>query len=388
MWEITDKKVTTYQYEFGDEFNAESISPELWQYWYGWARSIYGNKEQQYYSEGKNHELSNGVLKITARKETVEEKMVDWMADTDSIKGGNKFFGLNRQKFNYTSGMLHSKRNFLYGYFEIRFKAPKEKGLWPAFWLYGGSPNEEIDFYEGKTEKNDQIHLDTHCPNRCDDVKGFLKKKNWGGWVKIDKDLSEGFNVISGEWFPDKIKYYLNGKCIGISKVNFSIQKSLVINLAIPSNDGPFKPGPEDGFTKSTPFEIDYIRVWKQGETDLKNRNSTPPVLSALSSEPPANAGMKKKNKLVFGKKTDHSEPGIFVSVFPSTGKTYLININGLEPGQNVNCEIINTESAVVLSKQFSAFQNLIDLGALPTGEYTLKINYGLGNATTKIQVN
>ena len=197
LWQINKDTVITYYYQDGDEFSENEISKDKWNSWYGWARSITSNKEQQYYSDYKNHEIINGCLYITCAKEATSARLTDWMGDADSIKSGKGVFqGLNKRDFKYVSGLIQSKQKFLKGYFEIKFKAPPDKGLWPAFWLYGGSPNEEIDIMELKGERHDQTHVDTHCQG-CDMVRNPIgQKKSFGGWIKLSGDLDKDYNIV------------------------------------------------------------------------------------------------------------------------------------------------------------------------------------------------
>ena len=46
MWQFNKDTVVTWDYQWGDEFNGEKVDEEKWSFWYGWARSIFGNKEQ------------------------------------------------------------------------------------------------------------------------------------------------------------------------------------------------------------------------------------------------------------------------------------------------------------------------------------------------------
>jgi beta-glucanase (GH16 family) len=336
LWQINTDTIIVYNYNDGDEFSGTEVSQEKWKSWYGWARSIYSNKEQQYYSEFKNHEVKDGCLYITPKREDLEAKMIDWMGDNDSIKsGGGKFYGLNKRSWKYTSGLIQTKKEFLRGYFEIKFKAPSEKGLWPAFWVYGGSPNEEIDFMELKGEREDQIHVDTHCRD-CDMVRNFIgQKRSFGGWIKLDGKLNEGFNVVSGSWDENEVRYYLNGKCIAISKVQFSKPKALAANVAIADDKGPFHPGPDKNTKEFSPFIIDYIRVWSKedGQEDQ--------VLKTTDANPkPDNTEAKRHPKMLYGKKADHSTDGIFVSVFPKEDGTLKLFCNGLDRKESYSVKI------------------------------------------------
>lgn len=351
LWQIDKDTVITYSYLDGDEFSSNEIRKDKWDSWYGWARSISGNKEQQYYSDFKNHEQKNGCLYLYVRKTPVEARLVDWMSDNDSIKDGTKFLGFNKRSFNYTSGMLSSKTEYKRGYFEIKFKAPSEKGLWPAFWLYGGSPNEEIDFMELKGERQDEIHVDTHCPNRCDYIQRFPgSKKSFGGWVKLDKKLDEGFTHVSGTWDENEIRYYVNGQCVAISKVKFDAPKKLVINIAVPSDDGPFHPGPDPSIENFSPMVVDYVRVWtKENVPGVKKER---PVFAGFSNAfSLINSEMKKKNKFLYGKKEEHQNEGIFLSLFRDEAGSALLFCNGLTGNDSYNLKVTDANNKTLLEQ-------------------------------------
>jgi len=327
LWQINSDTVQTLYYEDGDEFSSQSISKDKWRSWYGWARSIASNKEQQYYTDYKNLELKNGCLYITTNKKVVNARLIDQYGDNDSIKSGKGVFqGINKRQFKYESGLIQSNKKFLKGYFEIKFKAPPEKGLWPAFWLYGGAPNEEIDIMELKGEREDQTHVDTHCQG-CDVVKNFIgQKKSFGGWIKLNGDLDKGFNVISALWTDEQIRFYLNGKCIAISKVKFTQPKHVVANIAVADNKGPFHPGPDSDVTSFSPFVIDYIRVWS-----FDQDKSGAATLSSSDNNPlPENTEARHHPKMLYGKKNDHVNDGIFVSLFENEAGDFKLYCNGL----------------------------------------------------------
>lgn len=303
------------------------ISKDKWRSWYGWARSIASDKEQQYYTDYKNLELKNGCLYITTNKKVVNARLIDEYGDNDSIKSGKGVFqGINKRQFKYESGLIQSNKKFLKGYFEIKLKAPPEKGLWPAFWLYGGAPNEEIDIMELKGEREDQTHVDTHCQG-CDVVKNFIgQKKSFGGWIKLNGDLDKGFNVISALWTDEQIRFYLNGKCIAISKVKFTQPKHVVANIAVADNKGPFHPGPDSDVTSFSPFVIDYIRVWS-----FDQDKSGAATLSSSDNNPlPENTEARHHPKMLYGKKNDHVNDGIFVSLFENEAGDFKLYCNGL----------------------------------------------------------
>lgn len=129
---------------WSDEFDGDSLSEENWVFEtgsHGW-----GNNELQNYVENTNVEVSNGTLKIIAKKEVSEGS-------------------------NYSSARLNSKNNFRYGKIEIRAKIPEHKGsgIWPALWMLGydietvGWPAcGEIDIMEYVSYSPNETHFSIH----------------------------------------------------------------------------------------------------------------------------------------------------------------------------------------------------------------------------------
>ncbi len=373
LWQINKDTVITFNYRDGDEFSEPQIDKEKWSSWYGWARSIYSNKEQQYYTDYENHELKNGNLYITSAKKTVNARMIDWMGDNDSLKSGKGVFqGFNKREFKYVSGLIQSEQKFLKGYFEIKFKAPSDKGLWTAFWLYGGSPNEEIDIMELKGEREDQTHVDTHCQG-CDKVRNAIgQKRSFGGWLKLDGDLDKGYNIMSCLWDENEVRFYLNGKCIAVAKVKFTQPKHVAANIAIADDHGPFHPGPDKDATTFTPFVIDYIRVWTKEDAQsnfvLKNSDSNPA---------PDNTEIKRSPKMLYGKKKEHANDGIFVSLLKNEDGTMKLFCNGLKKTENYKVKISNGDQNL-----FEKTTNERELSIPVTVSNGVKVEVSYGNKT------
>ncbi|MBL7918641.1 MAG: glycoside hydrolase family 16 protein, partial [Bacteroidia bacterium] len=377
-------------YQEGDEFNGTAVNQQYWKDWFGWGRSISGNKEQQYYSKYKNHFLNDGILTLTAKREDVNERYVDWMADNDSIKEGNTFQGLNKRKFTYTAGMLQSETNFLYGYFEIKFKCPKEPGFWPAFWLYGGNPNEEIDWMELKTEKDNQIHVARYDQNKKNNyIKSIAGKKPWGTWLKFEGSFSEGYNIVSGIWSASTIKYYLNGECIAITKNNFKEPKKLVVNIAVPSKKGAFNPAPNENFKDSVKLEVDYIRVWTRNDFAAKRSNKKAITVEPVTgSEEILESKLITKSKPRYGKKADHDNEGFFVSFVQQAGNKYQLTAIGKEIPRNAIVEIKDQNGKSISKKSVKYGITTYDLSLYPSTPLMLEVNAFGKKATYNFTVN
>jgi beta-glucanase (GH16 family) len=378
MWQMDKDSLITWYYQEGDEFNGQSLNKNYWSDWYGWGRSISGNKEQQYYSRWKNHYVKDGILTLTAKREDVTERYVDWMNDNDSIFDGKKFDGLNKRKFTYTAGLIQSLKDFQYGYFEIKFKIPKEGGFWPAFWLYGGTPNEEIDWMELKSNKPAHIHVGRHSQNKkYNYFPVFLGKKMvWGNWVKFKGSLNERYNVIAGEWNKNYLKYYLNGECIAISFVNLNIPKKLVANIAVSGNKGAFPPAPDKSFKDSVNFDIDYIRVWTRSESLSKRMAG-----NIITEEPIAGpkeikrSSLISKSKLHYGKKSLHANEGLFASFTAQGNFKYQLCVLGKEIPKDGKYTIISSSGKTLHSDALKFGTTVLDFFKYGSSELTLIVD-------------
>ncbi|MEN3042023.1 MAG: glycoside hydrolase family 16 protein [Fervidobacterium sp.] len=104
---------------WADEFDGKELDRNKWKYDIG-NNNGWGNNELQYYTEGKNIKIENGMLIIEARREDIKE----W-----------------NRVYNYTSSRIKTESLFSvqYGKIEARIKFPYGKGLWPAFWMLGSN---------------------------------------------------------------------------------------------------------------------------------------------------------------------------------------------------------------------------------------------------------
>lgn len=325
IWKVTDDAVQTWYYQGGDEFTSPQPDTTFWQSSYPWGRNLFCNKEQQFYSDWNNYELKNGILSLIAKKEIVTNKVLSWEDANYALKCNDEVVGRNEQTFNYSSGMIFSKRKFHYGYYETRFMSDAGKGLWPAFWLYAGVENEEIDIFEIKGERNKDIHVDVHCKSGCNNYKTTLGlvRKNWGDYLTTSAGWQEGFNVIGLEWQPGYLIWYLNGKGIAYWKGNFSNPMWIIANLAIPSDGGPFGPGPDNATRFPAKFQIDYIRYF--GNTPASGKMSGYFELPTANT---ASSALVKKKRPEF-KNAKLKINSLFLTLSQQDKNSYALTVNG-----------------------------------------------------------
>ena len=152
----SDTLIPMYFY-FGDEFVGNTLNKEKWYDNYPW-----GGLEVDNHIAASPHFVSqkNGSLVLKTDRADYIKSVPNWML-TEEFKKKNKEVLLEGNKFqvNYSTSAIYSKNRFQYGYFEARCKVPEQKGVWPAFWLFGQNNKDEIDFMEMKGERRDNCFI-------------------------------------------------------------------------------------------------------------------------------------------------------------------------------------------------------------------------------------
>ena len=242
--------ITDYELVWSDEFEYVGLPDETkWSYdvgGHGW-----GNQELQYYTEGKNATVDNGLLTIEARKEAYEGK-------------------------DYTSARLISKGkgDFLYGKIEVMAKLPPGKGTWSAIWMlptdwkYGGWPaSGEIDIMEHVGYDPGVIHGTVHT-----DRFNHMKRTEKGKSLQVN-EANESFHKYSIEWLPNRIDFYIDdqlyntfepGKILGCPEYKewpFDEKFHLLLNIAVGGTWGGAEGIDESIYPQK--MEVDYVRVYQ-----------------------------------------------------------------------------------------------------------------------------
>ena len=247
---------------WNDEFDGNKLDTSKWSYQIGNGYNGWGNYEKQYYTK-ENVTVSNGSLKITAKKE-------------------------NKNGFEYTSSRIRTVTDdgqtlfaTKYGKIEARIKLPAGTGLWPAFWMmpvdseYGSWPlSGEIDIMEARgrvlNEVNGTIHFGEKRPFN----------RNIGGSYVFDNgtDITD-YHVYAVEWKENEIIWYvddveffrtsnwytMNDGVVAEYPAPFNQEFYLILNMAVGGTyDSQKLPGVDE--VPGT-MEVDYVRVYhnKQG---------------------------------------------------------------------------------------------------------------------------
>lgn len=231
---------------WSDEFNYTGLpSPSKWNMETG--GNGWGNNELQYYTDRESNAMvENGVLTITARKES--------------------FSGMA-----YTSARIttQNKFDFKYGRIEARIKLPYGQGIWPAFWMLGANFNSigwpacgEIDIMEmvGGDGRENTVHCTLHWDNDG-------SKADYGESYTLPSGIfADDFHVFSVEWDSQRIRGYVDNTEYFVADITpaalseFQRNFFIILNVAV----GGVWPGNPDGTTTfPQTMEVDYVRVYQ-----------------------------------------------------------------------------------------------------------------------------
>nr|WP_221382308.1 family 16 glycosylhydrolase [Actinoplanes polyasparticus] len=213
--------------------------------------SGWGNQELQYYTSGTSNVAMNGQgqLVITARKGS----------------GGNSCWNGTCQ---FTSGRIQTAGKFTqqYGHIEARIQVPNGSGLWPAFWMLGGSnwPTDgEIDIMEVVGREPNQLFGTLHGP-------GYSGGNSFGAITTSSTPWHQAFHTYAVDWSPNLVVWTVDGReyfratpeSLRAAKGNvnwvFNHGFFIILNLAIGGNFGQGNPA---GLPAESKMLIDYVHV-------------------------------------------------------------------------------------------------------------------------------
>lgn len=181
-------------------------------------------------------------------------------------------------------------REFTYGYFEVRCKAPAAEGLWSAFWMQsqtmgdetkGGENGAEIDIMESPYYNDPKMPADKYRNTTLHTVHidgyGDAHKSRSSGEYLVDKDMYGEFNTYGLLWTEDEYVFYINGQ--ETWRTDFGVSQSpefLWLSVEIAGDTGSANPENTDneftwaGDIRNNPdsampadFVVDYVRVYQ-----------------------------------------------------------------------------------------------------------------------------
>jgi beta-glucanase (GH16 family) len=246
----TDEKQTVTTMNnlvFQDEFDMDGApNSDFWSYNIGTGSNGWGNNELQHYTDRpQNVVIEDGMLKITARRES--------------------FMGSS-----YTSARILTKGKIeqKYGRIEARIKLPLGRGIWPAFWMLGANSDEVIWPQCG------EIDIMEYLGSNPITAFGTVHGPGYSGGESISKNYTltnsrfdTEFHIFGIEWGKDYINFYIDDKLYNqITPEDvpgewvFNQPFYIILNMAVGGNlPGP--PNTETSFPQT--MLVDYIRIYQ-----------------------------------------------------------------------------------------------------------------------------
>ncbi len=241
-----------WRLEWAEEFNAPldtAVLAQRWRFSYPWGRSSTSSTENGYSTAEALH-AGNGVLNMTMQRRAeprqYRSKVLHY--DTPMLMSRHVVDPLRPNNCN------PDDPGFSYGLFEVRARQPKSAGTGPAFWLYGGAPD-EIDIFETSADLlTNNFHLvpgNYWRPSRREDqtCQSVFYNTDPAG------DLHEQFHTYGMSWLPNEVTFYFDGVPIRRETrfVPAGCSMSLILNIAAFTW----------AQTAADTLVVDYIRVYR-----------------------------------------------------------------------------------------------------------------------------
>ncbi len=205
-------------------------------------RTIWSNKELEWYVD-ENVAAENGVLKLTAKKQSIYGKDVE-----------------SEKQFQYTSGMICNSKSFTqaYGKWEMKVKFPFAKGYWPAFFLVPVQRPTlpEVDVFEYFGKERDKISCTLHWGVQYGQKEPLYYMKS----KELEGDFDNKWMVWSFECLPEKMTWKLNGNTVFESTEGIpTAPLYMIANVAVKDWDN----NPVDDSNLPYIMEIDYVKIYQ-----------------------------------------------------------------------------------------------------------------------------
>lgn len=277
---LTAPAFSGWEVNFIDKFDGTDVN------WINWTAQVDANfnNEVQCYtdddsSDVKNLDISDGTLKIIARKQQVN------------------CAGLADQSKSWTSARINSKdkQEFLYGRIESRIRFHNlEGGTWPAFWMLENRIAESP-----KKNDNDTIHWPNPGAGEIDVWEWFANSPNTyitnffntggancGNEVRYSypNNASDVLNWhdYALEWDENNISFYMDDILVASQNITNCPQYKepmfVLLNVAMGGNLG----GAIDPNLMEATLEIDYLAHCTLTNSNNANRcNESTPIIFA-----------------------------------------------------------------------------------------------------------
>jgi beta-glucanase (GH16 family) len=278
---VTPPVTNQWNIVWSDEFNSNSINPNVWTFETGNGGSNpgWGNNELEYYTTRTNNVYeAGGLLHIVAQKESYDG-------------------------CNYTSARMKTEGLYAtptYGRFVWRARLPAGTGMWPALWMLGN------DFSSVGWPSCGEIDVVENNGATPVWVQGTLHSNNGGPTAVYnfpDGDSVTNFHTYLLDWETNSISWSVDGSLYETQSggAPFNAPFFFIMNIAVGGN---YVTTDTNAINAGTVFpqemQVDYLRVYEltsplqlsfaqsNGQTMLTWPANIVCHLQALTNSPPS----------------------------------------------------------------------------------------------------
>ncbi len=237
---------------FSDDFDKEELDKSKWLTSFYWGKQLLKESyslasDLHYYTDGKNHEVNNSMLKLHTRKENVTGQAWD------------RELGFFPKEFEYTSGLINTGESFRqqYGAFEAKVRMHRSNPVYHAFWMLSDKMVPQIDIFRFSGKRKRRIEFNTYREESGrKDIR--INSGNIGGI-----DFSKGFFIYRFEWYPDRMVWKINNTVVKISHEGIPNEPMYILfSSGVESN--------ASGNGLPTTMDIDWVRCFRY-DSDKKS---------------------------------------------------------------------------------------------------------------------
>jgi beta-glucanase (GH16 family) len=243
---------------FSDEFDGNGVDETKWKRTDLWGNgTLAGNNERQCYLPANMQQQDGSLVLFAEPRKTPAADCHGAKTDLAYSSGKVSTAGCNQWEKGPKCETLKSFSQ-AYGYFEVRARLPRGRGLWPAFWLVpiDGAWPPEIDIMEFIGHETNKVYQTYHYETRPGE-----RGKASGDYTGVD--FTTSFNTFGLDWRPGLLVWYVNGVEVfrHAGPTVSSKPMYILLNLAVGGN----WPGDPDRRTAfPARYEIDYVRVYQR----------------------------------------------------------------------------------------------------------------------------
>lgn len=373
MWQVKNGSSQTWYLAQTDEFNDIKVNPDIW-------KSLSSLRPYHIgpdlYYKADNIRYNRGFISLLSNKETITAKAEPDAEEKAYLEKNKKALNANGEyQFAYSGALLSSHVLYKPGYFEMRFKASDQKGVWPSLTLTGG--NESIVLFSANGEAADQAYTGVPCTNGCTSASAMYSKKGFGGFTKLNEPFSKDWNIISVEWGADHIAWFVNGTPVGYYSGIITAGKELMLSNGVSKKGYGLKNGPTEKTQFPASFDVDYVRIWSKADTSGKYKDNYALFENSgltIDNRLLYSGEVKKKDKAISRAKELSGELGT-ITMLPVLYNKYSLSIGG-NSLNSLQVDVYDRFQEKVAGFALSNVQYYVmDLSALPTGPYRVKIS-------------